>query len=125
MSNETIVGVIRTQNLVAAGAATDGSAVEIKTVTSSRICFQTKGTYTAAGGLSVQICLDEGVTWVTLAAATTVTRQSTGVATATVTSAEQDIYEVRCPGCTRMRITALGAVTGTVEVLIRSTTLAP
>jgi hypothetical protein len=123
MSNETKVGVIRTQNLVAAGAATDGSAVEIETVTSSRICFQTKGTYTASGGLSIQISLD-GV-WVTLAATTTVTRQSTGVATAVVTSGEQDIYEVRCPGCTKMRVTALGAVTGSVEVFIRSTTLAP
>lgn len=125
MSNETVLGTIRTQNLNTGGAATPGSAVEITTVSSSRICFQTLGTYTAAGGLVVQISLDEGVTWITLAAATTITRQSTGVAAATVTSAEQDIYEVRCPGCTRMRVTAPGAVTGSVDVRIRSTTLAP
>jgi len=124
MSNETIAGVIRTQNLVSAGAATDGSAVEIITVSSDRICFQTRGTYTASGGLSIQISLD-GVNWVTMAGSSTVTRLSTGVASAVVTSGEQDIYEVRCPGCTKMRVTALGAVTGSVEVLIRSTTLAP
>lgn len=116
---EITTGRITTQNLVAGGEATAGSAVEIDSIGARLIAAQVVGTYT--GALSVQSTVD-GKTWITHAAATTVTRQTTGVATATITSAEQDCYGVAVFGATRMRITGLAAVTGAAVVTIRATT---
>lgn len=124
MSTQIVAGDITIQNAVPAGVATDGSAVEIDTVGANKLTAQITGTYTASGGLSVQVTVD-GTNWVTLAGTSTVTRQTTGVATATITSAEQDCYAIVTPGVTKMRITALGAVTGRARVTLRATTGAP
>ncbi len=109
-------GVITTQNLVPAGAATSRSAVELDVVGCATVGVQTKGTYT--GALSGQITVD-GLTWITLAASDTFTRQTTGVATATITSAEQDVYVVSVMGAKKFRVTALAAVTGTCAVSLQ------
>ncbi len=119
MTTQITVGNITTQNLVPAGVATDASAVEIDLVGADRLCAQVTGTYT--GALSVQVTVD-CVNWITLGAATTVTRQSTGVATATITSAEQDIYALAVPGATKARVTGLAAMTGTARVTLRAVT---
>lgn len=111
-------GTITTENLVDAGTATSGGAVVCELGTAGAVMVQVTGTYTAAGGLSAQITVD-GSVWVTLGATSTFTRQSTGVATATITSAEQDIYLVAVTGARRFRVTALGAVTGTATVTIQ------
>lgn len=108
-------GVITTQNLVPAGTATSRSAVEIETRGLGYVGVQVKGTYTASGGLSGQVMVADG-TWVTLGSSSTFTRQSTGVATATITSAEEDIYTVQVKGARKFRVTALGAVTGAAAV---------
>jgi hypothetical protein len=78
---------------------------------------QVTGTYTASGGLSAQVTAD-GTTWVTLGATTTFKRLSTGVTTATITSGQQDVYQLSsdCTGAFACRITALGAVTGTATI---------
>lgn len=110
---------ITTQNLVAAGVPTAGSSCEIRGPIGTPT-GQVTGTYTAAGGLSVQETVD-GLAWKTLAATTTVTRGSTGVTSATITSAEQDTYTFNgSTGKSRIRITALGAVTGTAVVSLNN-----
>ncbi len=108
-------GTITAINSTPTAAASSRSAVEIDCVGLSAVGIQITGTYTAAGGLSGQVTVD-GNTWVTLGDSGTFTRQTTGVATATVTSAEQDVYKVTVRGAKRFRITALGAVTGTAQI---------
>lgn len=110
-------GTITTENLVDAGASTVGGSVEIDVGTAGACMVQVTGTYTASGGLSGQITLDNGA-WVTMGASTTFKRMSTGVQTAAITSGEQDIYQVALAGAQRFRVTALGAVTGTATVSI-------
>jgi hypothetical protein len=111
-------GTITTQNLVAGGTATAGSCVETDVATAGAFKAQVTGTYTAAGGLSLRETVN-GTVWITDAATTTFTRQSTGVATATITSGEQDIYLVAVTGARRIGICAAGAVTGTATVTIQ------
>lgn len=111
-------GTITTENLVDAGTSTVGGSVEVDVKTSGALMVQVTGTYTATGGLSAQITIN-GTTWITLGASSTFTRQSTGVATAAITSAEQDIYQVAVTGARRFRVTALGAVTGTATITIQ------
>jgi hypothetical protein len=110
-------GVITTQNSVPTGVATSRSAVEISTDGFTTVGVQTKGTYT--GALSGQVTSD-GSTWVTLAATDTFTRQTTGVASATITSAEQDVYVVSVSGAKAFRVTGLAAMTGTVAVSLQA-----
>jgi hypothetical protein len=111
-------GVITAINSTPTAAASSRSAVEIDCVGLSAVGIQIKGTYTAAGGLSGQATVD-GLTWVTLGDSGTFTRKTTGVATATVTSAEQDVYTVSVRGFRTFRISALGAVTGSAAISIQ------
>lgn len=110
------LGVIATQNLVPAGVATARSAVELDVTGCGSVGVSTVGTYT--GALSGQITVN-GTDWITLGASSTFTRQSTGVATATITSAEQDVYTVAVIGAKKFRVTGLSAMTGTVAVTIQ------
>lgn len=112
----TATGTITTQNLVPAGTATAGSAVEIPVVDGSVIAFQVTGTYT--GALSVQSTID-GSTWVTLSASA-ILNMSTATYAATVTSAQVGVFSVALNGALRVRVTALAAVTGTATVSLRS-----
>ncbi len=115
---ESVTGVISAQNSNAGGAATANSAVEIDTTNCQALTMQTVGTY-GVSALSIQVT-NNGKNWITLGGSATVTRQSTGVPTATVTAAEQDCYVVACQGFMRTRVTALGAITGQVTVSLRT-----
>lgn len=120
-------GAITTENLVDAGACTAGGCVEADVAAAGSVTVQVTGTYTAAGGLTAQVTTD-GVNWINLCSSTcttTFTRASTGATSAAITSGEQDIYQVPATGYKRIRITALGAVTGTATVTIQPTELVP
>lgn len=106
-------GRIRTQNLVPAGVGTPNSFVEVKTHGADTVCFQVTGTYT--GALSIQATVD-GATWVTLSGATLILNTATSAAAATVSSGAQGIFQVSTPGFSRIRITALAAVTGAAVI---------
>lgn len=113
----TASGTITTQNLVPAGVATAGSAVEI-TLGNGQTCLtiQTTGTYT--GGLSVQATVD-GSTWVTQGFQG-ICNTNTGVSTAAIASATQSIFTTSVTGFIKARVTGLAAMTGTVTVTLRA-----
>jgi hypothetical protein len=118
----TASGTITTQNLVPAGAATAGSAVELTLQTGqSALTVQVTGTYT--GALSLQGTVD-GTTWVTQAFAVLL-RLSTSSMTATIISAQQDIWTTSVAGFSKVRITGLAAITGTATVTMRGSDAAP
>ena len=116
LSSDTASGSITTQNLVPAGAATAGSAVEIVLNGASSLAPQVTGTYT--GALSLQVSVD-GTNWITVGG-TPLINVNTGGYLASVTSALQSIFQADCGGFTKARITALAAVTGTAVVTIRA-----
>lgn len=111
-------GSITTQNLVPAGAATTGSAVELFTPNAAGVAIQVTGTYT--GALSVQVTND-GTNWVTLAGATVVYNVASAASAATITSAQVGVFAVNTTGVVKTRVTALAAVTGTAVVTMRTT----
>lgn len=108
----TASGSITTQNLVPAGTATAGSAVELTVDDSSSGAIQVTGTYT--GALSVQATVD-GAVWVTFSGVPLV-NINTGVSSATIPSAATGIYQMDCSAFLKVRVTALAAVTGTAVV---------
>ena len=114
-ADATASGNITTQNLVPAGAATAGSAVEIALNSQNQIAVQVTGTYT--GALSCQVTVD-GSTWVTLTGnwffATTLNGSST------ISSGTVGIFSVNVAGYAKARITGLSAMTGTAAVTIRA-----
>lgn len=110
-------GVITTQNLVPAGVATAGSSVDVIAADRGSISVQVVGTYT--GALSIQLTSDS-TNWVTASAATTVTNAATGAQTATIPSATPGLYVVSTTSATRIRVTALAAVTGSATVSLRT-----
>lgn len=119
---QAVSGSITTQNLVVGGACTTGSCVEADVLTAGAATVQVTGTYTAAGGLTAQVTTN-GTTWVSLCSSSctsTFTRLTTGVASAAITSGQEDVYTVSFPaGARRVRIHAAGAVTGTAVVTIQ------
>lgn len=116
LATDTASGNITTQNLVPAGVATAGSAVEITLNGASSIAAQATGTYT--GALSLQVTVN-GTTWVTVGG-TPLVDVSTGGYLASITSALQSVLQADSGGFTKARLTALAAVTGTATVTIRS-----
>ncbi len=110
-------GTITTQNLVPAGVATAGSAVEISTQGKGTVSIQTVGTYT--GALSIQARVAAAAPWVTLSGGSTLIRD-TGAYSATIASAAQGIFQLDCAAFSDIRVTALAAVTGSVAVYLRA-----
>lgn len=110
----TATGNITTQNLVPAGTATAGSAVELIIGDAGSAAIQVTGTYT--GALSLQVTVN-GTTWVTVGG-TPFLNLATGGYLATITSALQSVFQVDCGGFARIRITGLAAMTGTATVTI-------
>jgi len=108
-------GNITTQNLVSAGIATAGSAVEMNCEGVGSVKIQVTGTYT--GALTPQATID-GVTWLTIAYPGVLYRVDAGSPSTTIASAADNIYEASVAGFTKFRITALAAVTGTAVVTI-------
>lgn len=113
---ETASGAITTQNLVPAGVATAGSAVEITLNGCMTVAVQTTGTYT--GPLSLQVTADN-TNWITVGG-TPFENLSTGTFLATITSALQSVFQVGVGGFLKARITGLAAMTGTATVTLRA-----
>lgn len=115
-------GNITTQNLVPAGVATDGSAVELELGGAYNFLgIQVTGTYT--GALSVQFTVD-GTTWVTVGGTVvgnSIEDITVGTAAATIASAAQGIRRIRCTGMLKARVTGLAAMTGTAVVSLVAT----
>jgi len=111
-------GNITTQNLVPAGVATTGSAVELALGgEGDTIAIQVTGTYTAVGGLVLQGTVDN-TNWLTITDATVFKKLVDGVASATIPTAVQSIFRADVSGLSRVRVMAPGAVTGTAVVSI-------
>lgn len=112
-------GSITTQNLVPAGTATAGSAVEATITTQGMATVQVTGTYT--GALSLQYTVD-GTTWVTHATGNDAAffNVNAGTYAFTIASGTTGIFRVPTTGAVKIRITALAAVTGTATVTINA-----
>lgn len=110
-------GVISTQNLNPLTGVPTALSTVIATLLGSwdTVAIQVFGTYT--GALSIQVQLD-GTNWVTLTGVTSITNTITGVQTANIPSGTQGVYQIDISGFTGIRVTALGAVTGTATVTI-------
>jgi len=114
----SVSGTITTQNLVPSGTATAGSAVEIETDNKGTATIQVTGTYT--GQLFVQVTTN-GTDWITQAAQNApLLRMSDGVIQSAIPSGMNDIWQLEVNGHAKMRVTALGAVTGTAAITIRA-----
>lgn len=111
----TASGNITTQNLVPAGAATAGSAVELSLNGQASATVQVTGTYT--GALSLQSTVD-GTTWVTHSDIRFLSTAS--ALSPTIASASIGIFTLTFPSAQKVRITALAAVTGTATVTVRA-----
>lgn len=115
---QLVSGSITTQNLVPAGAATAGSAVElIVPANAPVVSIQVSGTYT--GALSVQAATDS-VNYVTLAAGTAITNVAAGTGAATITTGQVGVFSINPSGALRIRVTGLAAMTGTAIVTLRA-----
>ena len=110
-------GSITTQNLNPnSGAATAGSTVAVTSVNSGdTLAIQVTGTYT--GALTVQGTVD-GSNWI---AAPLVINYGANTQSSTIPSAAVGIFQVGTEGFTAVRVTALGAMTGTAVVTLRET----
>lgn len=116
-SNQVATGTITTQNLVPAEVATAGSAVELAMAGGGdTVAIQVTGTYT--GALSLQATVDN-TNWITITD-TVFKKLVDGVASATIPSGVQSIFRVDASGLSRVRVTALAAVTGTATVTLLS-----
>lgn len=117
------VGAITTQNLASTGVScTTGSCVNIIGVDRGMLSVQVTGTYT--GALSGQVSNDNNA-WVTLAASTTFVDNADGTSAATIGSGTTGVWSLALTGPTRFRLVALGAVTGTATITMRSSSFAP
>ena len=112
----TATGNITTQNLVPAGVATAGSAVELDVSGYSGAIVQVTGTHT--GALSLQYTVD-GATWVT-GASCFFNVSGTTAPTNIITSAANGIFRIPTFGAKKIRVTGLAAMTGTTVVTIIS-----
>lgn len=115
-SMESVTGNITTQNLVPAGAATAGSAVEILLNGANQIGLQVTGTYT--GILSIQFTID-GTNWITLGAGVIINPANNAFVT-TIASGVVGTFLIPCAGFFRLRVTGLGAMTGTAVITMRA-----
>lgn len=113
----TASGTITTQNLVPAGVATAGSAVELIPLGRDTVSIQTVGTYT--GALSLQGTID-GTVWVTLSGGAQIFNMANGASSGTIGSATQGIFQSGIGSFTRVRVTGLAAMTGSVAVTMRA-----
>lgn len=119
----TATGTIKAQNTVPAGVAPAGSALELKVLGRDTIGVQVTGTY-AVSDLTLQGTID-GVTWVTIGGAATFVNMNTGVPAVTIAAASVGIFQASVGAYKKIRITALGAITGAAAVIIMASRIAP
>ena len=114
-----VTGVISAQNTVPAGVAPANSAVVLDVSGGfSTVSIQTVGTYT--GALSIQGTVN-GTNWITFGGSPFMNAVN-GAVSATIASATQGIFSVEVTAMSKVRITALAAVTGSVAVTMRAGT---
>lgn len=113
-------GNITTQNLNPnSGVPTAASSVILPlTRDYDTICIQITGTYT--GVLSLQGSVD-GVNWITLGGKQALTNLNTALQGANIPSAAVGLFQADVSGLQAIRVTALGAQTGTAVVTIVGT----
>jgi hypothetical protein len=116
-------GSITTENLAPTGTATAGSAVVAPVnpeyTDSGTAAIQARGTYT--GALTVQIRLTgSDADWVTVP----VTAPD-GTKAVAIPSGNNSIWRADVAGAFDVRVTALAAVTGTADVVIRTARVSP
>lgn len=109
-------GTIDAQNTVPAGVAPAGSALELKVLGRNTIGVQVTGAY-AVSALTLQGTID-GVNWVTIGGVATFANMNTGAAAATIAAAAVGIFQASVGAYKKIRITALGAITGAAVVTI-------
>lgn len=114
--DSTVTGNITTQNLVPGGAATAGSAVTYNGDGRGSISIQVTGTYT--GALTLQETVD-GTNWITIAGSP-LYNDVTGAYNNTITSGSVGVWTAEIAGRASIRLTALGAVTGTAVVTMHA-----
>jgi len=115
-------GTITTANLNGStGACTPGSCVEIEVSNKGVVDIQTVGTYTVSGGLIGKVTVN-GTDWITLGPTPFTRKSSSSTALATIASGVQDVYQVSSliAGALKFRVEPAGAVTGSVDVALRS-----
>ncbi len=117
-ADATTNGSITTQNLNPnSGTATASSTVALTGLNGEgTLTVEIEGTYT--GALSVQF-RDDGTNWVTQTSNNTFIAVG-GTGSATIASAATGLFQVAIAGFQDVRITALGAMTGTATVTIRA-----
>lgn len=112
------VGAITTQNLVPAGTATAGSAVQLDAADGLQNgAVQVSGVYT--GALSLQATVD-GANWVTVGGGIAFFNPATAANSDTIASASNGIWLIDLAGFRSVRVTGLAAMTGTATVTLRA-----
>lgn len=112
-----VKGVISAQNSNPAGEATANSAVEISIGGYTSVAIQTSGTW-AASALSIQYTIN-GTEWVTLSG-NAIYNLATNTLLSTITAALNGVFALTAAPVYKIRVTALGAITGSVTVVLRS-----
>lgn len=116
-------GTISAQNSNGAGVATANSAVELDLGGNfNTVGIQVTGTY-AVSALSVQYTID-GTNWITIAGTVvgnSIENIADGTAAATIAAAAVGIRRIRSAGMGKIRVTALGAITGSAVVTLVGT----
>ena len=116
-------GTISVQNAAPAGVATTGSAVELDLGGKYRtVGIQVTGTY-AVSALSVQYTID-GTNWITIAGTVvgnSIEDITAGTAAAAIAAAAVGIRRINSAGMGKIRVTALGAITGSAVVTLVAT----
>lgn len=122
IADGTSTGTITTQNSVPAGTATAGSAILLSLNGQGAATVQVTGVY-AVSALTLQATTD-GATWVTVGG-TPFLNVNTAALSATIAAAAVGVFQLQVAGYTQIRITALGAITGTATVTIRASQALP
>ena len=116
-------GTISAQNAAPAGVATADSAVELDLGGAyNTVGIQVTGTY-AVSALSVQYTIN-GTDWITVAGTVvgnSIEDITAGTAAATIAAAAVGIRRIRSAGMGKIRVTALGAITGSAVVTLVGT----
>lgn len=115
LGDVTATGVISIINSVPAGIASANSAVEIAVDGRTTLGIQVTGAGT--GALSVQATI-KGDVWVTLSALSLM-NSATGALISVIPSATPGLYQLDVSGFSKVRVTALAAVTSNYTVDLR------
>lgn len=112
-----VSGIISAQNSVPAGVATAGSAVEIPMGGFTSLAFQTSGTW-AVSALTIQYTIN-GTEWLSLSG-NAIYNIATNTLLSTITAALNSVFILTTGPVAKVRITALGAITGSCVIIARA-----